>query len=1335
MRNLFCKFFLVLVFLAIGGLPVFGQTTSSLTGTVTDPTGAVVPGAAVTVRSQDTGQEFTAKTNDEGIFTVPSLATGFYTATISVKNFKQAKVTGIKIDVGKPSSVAVTLEIGSQAETVTIVGGGELLQTQTATIGTTLTGRQITDIPTVSRDALDLVLALPGTTTPGRPRTSSVNGLPKGALNITLDGINVQDNLLKSSDGFFTYIRPRTDAMSEVTISTSNPGAESSAEGAVQIKFVTQAGSNDYHGGIYWYHRNPIFNANYWFNNRDLAPDPVTGTAPQQRILLNQFGGKIGGPISLPKVWSGKDRAFFFINYEEYRLPEKSSPRTRTLLTTDAASGIFKFQTTSQTYAPPTGVTCTTGATRTCSVNVLTMAGAAGIGLPTTVDPTIGTLLGSMRSAAQSVNAVFTNPAGAPNVNQFTFFNIGGQTRRFPTVRLDANLGKNHHLENITNYQQFDGIVDFLNSVDPAFPDFPNHGSQRSNRFSNASAWNWKITQNIVNEARFGLQGGTAFFFSEVTPAQFTNQGGVALNLNGALGITNATVTTAPSRRNTPVQQFTDNLNWVSGNHSFNFGFSLTRVSTWSTSQTVVPTVAFGISSTLAPDAAAFNAFLPLNATVGQQAAAATFYAGLVGRISAITRQQALSETTGRYTLQGDVVTRAQQTEWGIYGQDAWHVRPNLTVTGGLRWEVQGPFYSLNDSISQVSYAGLFGESGEGNLFKPGTLTGAPSQYTQFPQGQSTWKTQYGNIAPSVGFSWSPTFKGERLRKLFGDSGQTVLRGGFSMAYVREGINTFLSIMSANPGLTLSGTQNITGTPFPLTFGNLFRNGLPAPPTNLPVSPTYPNTGAITDGVNAFAPDLKTGYVESWSMGIQREINKNNVFEVRYIGNRGHQLWRQVDLNELNVFENGALNEFKLAQANTLANLSAGRGFTMKYFGPGTGTSPLPIIFMNAQPKTVGGVVQDPNNTAHYTSTFYANTGFLALLNPNNPSLGAGRCCGGFWGSIASTANESAFGPNRTSWGVPSNFFVVNPGKRGGAFNVDNNFQTWYDAVTLEFRRRMADGLLIQANYTFGKALVNGYASNADLFDQPATLRDFHLRKGFAPFDVTQAFKTNFIYELPFGRGKMFMSDAHGLVNGLLGDWTFNGNVRIQSGSPFSLGNVQVVGMTTRDLQNMVGIYRNERNSDGSANTREVYLLPADVRINTFRANNTTFTAAGAVYTQGAPSGRFIAPAGFGNCQQGYVGQCGYNNLVLKGPAFFRFDLSLTKRIRFSERMNLELRAEALNAFNNINWIVGSAGSDINALGGLGAATFGRYTAAYQDISTTNDPGGRLVQLVLRFNF
>ena len=1348
MRNLCFKGFFVLVVLALVGLPVFGQSTAagSLTGTVTDPTGAVVPGASVTVKNDATGQEFAAKTNDEGMFNISSLGSGVYTATIVVKGFKQAKVTAIKIDAGKPASFTAALEVGSQDQTVTIVGSAELLQTQTATVGTTLNGRQITDIPTASRDALDLVLALPGTTTPGRPRTSSVNGLPKGALNITLDGINVQDNLLKSSDGFFTYVRPRTDAIQEVTVSTSNPGAESSAEGSVQIKFVTASGGNEYHGSGYWYHRNPSLNANYWFNNRDLAADPVSHKAPQQRILLNQFGVKVGGPISVPKVFSGKDRAFFFVNYEEYRLPEKSAQRTRNLPTEDAINGIYKFTTTSQTYAPPAGVTCTTGGTRTCSVNVLTMA--AGAGLPGTVDPTINALLKSMRTAAASVNAVLVNIASSPNIQQFGFFNVGNTVRRFPTVRLDANLGKNHHLENITNYQQFDGTADFLNGRDPAYPGFPNFGAQTSNRFSNTSAWRWNITPNIVNEARFGLVGGTSFFSAEITPAQFTNQGGANLAL-GNLGVSSATSGTGPERRNSPVQQFSDNLSWNHGNHTVNFGGSMTRVNLWINDQTVVPTVNFGISSSLAPDAAAFAAFLPLNATVGQQGGAANFYSTLVGRISSITsRYAALNENTNKYSIQDQFVSRARQVEYGFYVQDTWRFRPNITLTGGVRWEVQNAFQSLNDTLTQVSYAGLYGESGLGNIFKPGTLTGSPTQFTKFANGSKSYNTDYGNFAPSVGFTWSPNFKEGLLRKLGGESGQTVLRGGFSMAYVREGTNTFLSILASNPGQTIDATQNITGAPFALSFGNLFRNGIPAPPPfgsgapgsgTLPSQPIYPNTGFITDGANAFNPNLKTGYVESWTVGIQREIKKDNVIELRYVGNRGHQLWRQVDLNETNLIENGALAEFKLAQANILANLANNRGFTIKYFGPGTGTSPLPIIFKNAQAPTqvIGGVTvnSDPNNTAHYTSTFYANASFNALFNPLNPSPGGGRCCGGYFGSIASAGNDGTFGPNRAAWGVPYNFFVVNAGKRGGSFTVENNGQTWYDAATLEFRRRFSRGLLVQANYTMGKALANTYASSSVNFDQPATLRDYHLRKDVSPFDVTHAFKSNFIYELPVGRGRQFLGNSKGIVNGLLGDWIFNGNIRIQSGSAISFGNVQLVGMTRQELQKEIGIYRDQVNSDLSAASGQIYWLPLDIRLNTFRANNTSFTAAGALYTQGAPTGRFIAPAGFGNCIQAYAGQCGFNNLVIKGPSFFRFDLSLAKKIKFTERMNLEMRAEALNAFNNINFLVGAAGNDVNGGGTLSSGFFGRYTAAYQDTSTTNDPGGRLIQLVLRLNF
>jgi hypothetical protein len=1363
MRNGLQKYLLVLLTVGLCALPAFGQTgaAGSLSGTVTDPKGAVVAGATVTVKSTSTNQEFSTQTNNDGVFSIPSLASGVYVANIAASGFKQAAVTDIKIDVGKASTINVELEIGSANETVTVVGGGELLQTQSATVGTTLTGRQISDLPTASRDALDLVLAMPGTATPGRPRTSSVNGLPKGALNITLDGINVQDNLLKSSDGFFTYIRPRTDAIGEVTVSTSTPGAESSAEGAVQIKFVTQSGSNQYHGGVYWYHRNPALNANYWFNNRDLAPDPVTLKAPQQRILLNQPGGKIGGPIKIPGLFDGTDKAFFFVNYEEYRLPERSSPRTRTVLNPLAQQGIHRFTTTNATYAgaPPANVTCVpTPPNFTCSVDVLAMAAAASPTLIGTRDPTITALLAEMRSSLTGVNAVFQQLAN-PNLQTAVFFNPGGQVRKFPTVRFDFTVAKNHHIENIWNYQQFRSKVDFLNSADPAFPGFPNFGSQDSNRFSNSTAWRWTISQNLVNEARFGLTGGTTLFFPQVNASQFANQGGVSLNVGGP-GISTATVVTAPSRRNSPVKQFSDNLNWIKGNHSFTFGSTVTRVNYWAQNTTVVPTVGFGISSTLAGDATAFNAFSSLQPTVSQQGAAAALYATLVGRINAVNANVRLNEETGKYEYLGSLITRAQLTEYGFFGQDTWRVRPNLTLTGGLRWEVQGPFQPLNNSLSRLeSFDSIYGESGRGNLFEPGTLEGSPTRYVQFKQGEKTFATDYGNFAPSLGISWSPNISGSGfMHKLFGNSGQTVLRGGFSIAFVREGTSAFTSLFNSNPGGTLTANQSTTGTPFPLSFGNLFRNGLPARPATA-TEPVYPNAGNITDPANIFSPDMKTGFVKSWTFSVQRELTSNMVIEMRYVGNRGQDLWRQYNLNEINLIENGFLKEFNQAQVNMMANIAAGRFAcsvnqnpctaanripTFAYFGPGTGTGPLPNILGYFR----GLPVSNPNNAANATNynpftgsvvagspatafgSLFSNATFTSALNP----LGSSAI--GFATTIGQTTNESLFNPNRIAAGIPINYFFVNPGKRGGAFLFTNDGETTYDGLTIEFRRRFAKGLLVQSSYTFAKALSNMFASNSDLFDQPATLHPgLDNRRGVTPFDITQAFKTNFIYELPIGRGQQFLGGTNGWVDKLVGGWGFNGNIRIQSGSPISVGNVQLVGMTAKDLQNAMGVYRNQADADG-VNRGNIWALPLDIRENTFKAFNIAFASGtGApIYTQGAPTGRYIAPATL-NCNAAYVGECGFQNLVLKGPSFFRSDLSVVKRIKFSENTNLELRGEMLNAFNNINFLIGNANNDINTLAAFGAANFARYTNAYQDISTTNDPGGRLIQLVVRFNF
>ena len=1374
MKNYLPKFLVLLAILGACCLPAFGQVspTGSIAGTVTDSQGAVVPNATVTAKNKNTGKEETTQTNDSGNYKIQSVeAPGTYVVTVkATSGFKTANVTDVKVDVGTPATVNVTLEVGSAEETVTIVGGGEILQTQTANIGTTLTGRQITDLPTASRDALDLVLSMPGTTTPGRPRTSSINGLPKGSLNITLDGVNVQDNTLKSSDGFFTYIRPRTDAIAEVTTSTSNPGAESSGEGAYQIKFVTQGGSNEYHGGGYWYYRTPGLNANYWFNNRDLAADRLTGKAPRTPIILNQPGFKIGGPISIPKVFSGKDKAFFFFNYEEFRLPE-STLRTRNVLSTVAQSGVYQFFSSSFNPAG-TPVTCTgSGTTRLCSVNVFNVASTAGLTFAN-ADPTVSGLLANIRSAIPG-----SRTSGNPNVDQTTFVNHGFQLRRFPTVRLDFNASKKHHIENIWNYQSFGSNVDFLNSRDPQFPGFPNHGSQTSIRFSNVTAWRWTVSNNIVNEARYGITGGTVLFFGEVNASQFGNQtaNGQPLNLSlanfssGGFALTSATNTTAPSRRNAPVREFTDSLNWNKGNHSLNFGASLTRIGFWSNDYTVVPTVVFSTNSTLDP--APVNAFNFLPGT--QQGEAAQLYALLSGRMTALNANARLDENTNKYSYLGSQILRAKELEWGLFGQDTWRVRPNFTLTFGLRYERNESFEAENGNFAGVSFEGLFGESGAGNLFMPGTLTGSRSAYTLFAPGTKAFNPT-GRFLPSVGFTYSPNFKSGVLRWLAGDSGQTVIRGGYAQASVREGMNVFLAVTGSNPGGTISANRNLTINNLPV--GTYLRQGPFAPPPTcvgglpvgcVPDAPTYPNFGLIGDSVNAFDPNLKIGYVQSWSFGIQREIKKDNVIEVRYVGNRGKDLWRQVDLNELNIVENGVAAEWRLAQANLLANINClnnipvgctGGGLNFRYRGPGTGTFPLPITLGYFQGPTItigsSSVPIDPNNPAHYTASNFANSTYFNTMNPLDPRPIS------FGSLLAGTSFESRRTPlGQACFGItgcvgtgqfPLNHFFVNPTKRGDPFLVDNSGKSWYDAVQVEFRRRMARGLLVQANYTFGKSLANTYASSSSVFDQPNTLRNPDGKKGPTPFDITQALKLNFIWEVPLGHGRHFMSGSSKLTDFLVGGWGFNGNIRIQSGSPFffnapvsigpgiqNAGNFQLVGMTLKELQDAIGVYRDP---DGF-----IYVLPKDIRENTIKAFNIGFNGTGSsvaapdkgqpIYTQGAPTGRYLAPSGIGGCVMAVHGTCGFSHLVLKGPAFFRSDLSVVKRFKFTESVNVEMRLEMLNAFNNINFLIGSAGSDVNSVGNLTSTAFGRMTAAYQDLSTTNDPGGRVGQLVLRVNF
>ena len=459
MNRITIRLLALLVIMATGSLIAFSQgiTTTSLSGAVADSTGSVVAGAEIIVRDDTTGAEYRTVSVGNGTYSVPALTSGVYSVTVSARGFKQAVIKAVKIDAGIPASVNATLEVGAMTDTVVVQGGAEVLQTQSASISTTITGRQITDLPFTSRNVTDLLLYLPGTTTPGRPRSSSFNGLPQGAINMTLDGVSIQDNGARNGDGFYTNIYPRVDAVEEVTLSTATPGAESAGEGAIQIKMVTRQGTNEYHGSLYEYHRNKALDANYWFNNRNFKPgpndNPLTFKADRDLMILNQFGGRFGGPIKIPKLYDGRDKAFFFVNYEQFRLAT-SQAQNRTILSPLAQQGIFQYN--------------AQGGVR--QVNLLNLVGCSSCTM--TVDPRVQKLLADIRNAATTRGGI--QQSNDPNFQTYSFSpSEGGEIRIFPTIRLDFNLSSKHHLEEIWNIQSHHTLVDFLNGGAPAFPGFP----------------------------------------------------------------------------------------------------------------------------------------------------------------------------------------------------------------------------------------------------------------------------------------------------------------------------------------------------------------------------------------------------------------------------------------------------------------------------------------------------------------------------------------------------------------------------------------------------------------------------------------------------------------------------------------------------------------------------------------------------------------------------------------------------------------------------------------------------------------------------------------------
>jgi hypothetical protein len=1272
-----------------------GSSTAGISGVVVDSDGAVIPGATVTVRNVKTGELFHTVTSGEGVFAVPALITGTYSVTVSLEGFKTALLENIIINAGVPANVRATLEIGGVSEQVVVQANSELVQTQTATVATVLDTRQVASLPLSSRNAADFVVFLPGVTTPGGTRDSIVNGLPQSTINMTLDGVNIQDNTLKSTDGFFAIVGPRLDAVEEISFTTAASGAENTGGGATQIRYTTKSGTNELRGGVFHTYRSDELNANTWTNKRD--------GLPKNELLQNQPGFNLGGPVVLPG-FDGRNRAFFFINYEELRQPG-STRRNRQILHPQAEQGVFRYQ-------GPGGVVQ--------SVNLFELA--ARNGQIATPDPIISRLLADIRNATGTTGSL--RDLTDPLYQEYSFQVPTTTQNRYPTVRLDYQVSARHRLTWSMNYQYFPGLgPDTTNNRDMYFPGFPVQASQSSVRRATSGWLRSTLGPTMVNEFRIGYGGAPVIFAEEqfrpeLWSGPVANQGGYHLNMSQAMGLGNATGMNAgaagtTSSRDAFHQTIENTLNWLKGSHSINIGGSFGQYQLWAKNQMIVPELRFGVVQGDPADAMFSPANFPGASTTNVNNARA-LYAILTGRVSELRGQARLNEETNQYEYLGQSIQRARQRQLGLWWQDSWHMNPNFTLNYGARYDLTFPFIALNNSYSIGALEDVYGVSGLGNIFKPGTLTGAPPTFRTLKEGERAYPMDWNNISPSVGFAWTPHFENGFLGKLSGrNPGDFVVRGGYSRSYTRLGLTDFAGEIDDNPGISLDvfRTQGLGNLgPVPL----LFRDTSRLTPASFPETFEEPFTDVVTGDISVFSPDLRVPYADTWQAGIARAVGRSMSVEARYLGARSADAWRSNDYNELNIIENGFLDEFKLAMANLQANNAAGgaRAGSFAYYGPGSGTSPLPIFLAYFNGVARSGA----DNAAAYTSTNFRNSTFVNTLARFAPHP--------YW--AANNLDADAASRSRAlAAGLPANFLVTNPHLLGGAVIVENQSSTMYNSMALEFKRRAANGLSFASSYVLGNATQSKFLS--------LRIDDPMVRNEGAEGDVAHAFKFNAVFPLPFGRGQRWGSGVNGVVDRIIGGWQFAGNARIQSGRLLDLGNVRLVGMDKDELQKM---FKLRITPD-----QRVFMLPQDIIDESVKAFSVSATSASGYGSLGPPSGRYIAPADSFDCIETIRGQgsCGIQSTILQGPLFKQIDISLVKRIDIVGRFNAEFRLDALNVFNTVNFApvtgltVSTDETNINYNRPVGSAP------ATYEITGTNALTGvntaRVLQIVSRIRF
>jgi hypothetical protein len=1285
MKKILFSFLLVLASFAV---VVSQSTTGRLSGTVLTPDGSVVPGATITARDNKTGKELTTTSNESGEYSFPQLEFGTYTVTITATGFKTFVANEVKIDVGREYTLDRPLEVGSVQETVTVTAGADVVTANTAQISNTVSPQQILSLPLITRNPLALTTLQSGVASNSASATT-INGMRTTFTNITRDGINIQDQFIRTNATDFAPGRPSVDDTGEFTIATTNQEADQGYGGA-QIRLVTPRGTKDFHGALFAYNRNSAFAANSFFRNRSGLERPFRNR--------NQYGGKLSGPLWVPGFGEGvpmlyKDKGFFFFAYEKISDPLGTN-FPRTILTPSARNGVFQYtrqnvgaaiNTTvngAQVICPakPDAQTIVT-----CSIsNILQFAG-----LPGTIDPLI-----QQRILSQIPTTGNTSGGDNLNTTGYTLNRLQTQKRDQYSTRVDVDFNERHSFLAVFNYNNESNLRPDADTTkftaEPGVIQF-----SKNKQFT--AAYRTVITSNFVNEFRGGFFGSEVpFDRTDALPDYFLSVPLVTFPEN----------TFQSQGRNTKTFMLQDNADYIWGKHTFRFGgqAQIFRVNAYNDVGTV-PTVNIAAGSgTPSFVAGSFTNVGGISTT--QLPTANGLLALLGGLFNSVSQSFNIVDPSTGFQRGATAYTPFRYENHSLYFFDRWAVNNQLTLALGVRYEIY-PALRLNNGLAieptipdgTDPVAAILNPAGTYQLV--GGNAGRKNAY---------YKTDMDNFAPNIGVAWNPSFNEGVLGFLFGQN-KTVIRGGYSWVYGNDSIVT--SINNAAVGNAGVGRTTLTFGGF---NGRLGTSAIPTVP--LPANPTFPRTyldnnaagiGNFYGTVFGVDPNLQTPRVEQYNVGIQREFFGNTAVEIRYVGTRSNNLTRGIDLNQIDIFNNGFLADFQRAQANLRLTgnpfcTSAGCQALTIFRPTGLGTNPgAGILLVGA-----GSPANTPPN-----QQFAGGLTLTAFINNLNNGTPADLAVA-FINSTNNAANNSLGNlNNQPNSACPTcapriNFLTNNSTGVVDYFLNDGRYN--YNSLQLEVRRRFSNGLYFQANYTLSKNMTDAIGTTQQLFEPYLDNNNKDLDYQRADYDQTHVFNFNGIYQLPFGQGKMFLNQG-GLVDKVFGGFELSGLMQWTSGAPITF-------VDTRGTFNRTG--RSARQTPNSSLTSAQIQALAGV----FRAEN------GNIYfiDPSILNGNGQASAGYGSTN--FASQVFFNvdpgqtgtveRAVIDGPSYFNVNMALLKNIRFTETMRLQLRMEVFNVFNTVNFIQNTQFANINS------TTFGQITSTY-------DP--RQVQFAARFEF